>query len=100
MHITFRCNGGFANLSYKADTNDLPPEAAHEMLELVELAEFFDFQQAGMDQTPYGAADLIYYNLAIMNGKRSKAIRCNDATAPETLRPMLAHLRNLALGLY
>ena len=99
MRINFQCSGGFANLqlAYHADTDGLPTDVAHEILNLVESAGVFDIRQADIGQTPYGAADLIYYKLLLSDGERKESLECNDATAPDTLRPLLTHLRNLAL---
>ena len=95
MRIDFDCSGGYVNLqlSYRADTDELPPELAKELLELVESSGVFDFQQG---PTSAGFPDAISYKLSVSQGGKTKSLSVNDVTAG-TLLPLLTRLRQLVL---
>ena len=100
MRIDFYCQGGFANLSliFNADTDDLPQEVAQGIAQLVDSSGVFELKQSDIPETPQGAADLVCYQLTLVDGERSKVLGCDDATAPDELRPLLTYLRELALA--
>lgn len=100
MHIDFECSGGFANLrlTYHADTNELQPELAEDILKLVESAEFFDIKPSEVASTSAGPPDVFFYRISLAEGSKMQSILCTDVTAPATLHPLLALMRKLALS--
>lgn len=99
MRIDFECSGGFANLrlTYHANTDELPQELAEEILRLVEISRFFDIQPSGVTSTSAGPPDVFSYQISLSEGNRKQSLSCNDVTAPATLHPLLALLRQIAL---
>jgi hypothetical protein len=95
MRINFSCSGGYANLqlSYHADTDELPEELARELQGLVDSAGVFDFQPPPASR---GFPDAISYQLLVSDGGRSRSLSVNDATAGPLL-PLLTRLRQLAI---
>lgn len=101
MQIDFGSSGGVSNqeLSYRADTETLPAEQAGELSALVESSGIFDLQQADVNPSvTVGRADVITYRLTISDGTRQNTLWLNDVTAPASVRPLLAHLQQLALA--
>lgn len=100
MHIDFECSGGFANLqlTYHADTNEMPQELAEEILGLVESSEVFNIQAGTITPTSTGPPDVFFYRFSLSEGSRTQSLSFNDVTAPTTLQPLLALLRKLALN--
>ena len=100
MQIDFASSGGFANLelNYRADTNTLPDEQAQELTRLVESSGIFDLQQEDLNpNVTVGRADVISYRLSVSDRAGQKTLWFSDVTAPASIRPLLAHLRKLAL---
>ena len=100
MRIDFESSGGFANLqlSYHADTDNLPQEQAEELLRLAQNSGVFDLEQSSLTPREAGGPpDVISYRLSLSEGVKQKALSFNDMTAPSSLRPLLTLLRKLAL---
>lgn len=100
MHIDFSSSGGFANLqlAYQGDTNTLPEQEAKELARLVESSGVFELAQEDVSpNVTVGRADVISYRLTLSEEKRQTTLWLNDISAPASLRPLLAFLRNLAL---
>ena len=100
MRIDFECSGGFANLrlAYHADTAELPPELADELLSLVLNSGVFELKQSEVEPKPKGGPpDVFFYRLTLSEGGKTKSLLFNDVTAPMSLHPLLALLRKLAL---
>ncbi len=99
MRIDFECTGGLANLqlSYRADTADLPPELAADLFKLVESSRVFELREDELAPKSAGPPDVFSYRLSLQEGARKKSLSCNDVTAPASLHPLLALLRKLAL---
>jgi hypothetical protein len=100
MQIDFASSGRFANLqlNYRVDTNTLPEEQAQELIRLFESYVAFDLEQEGLNpNVTVGRADVISYRLSLSDGTRQVELWFNDVTAPASIRPLLAHLRKLAL---
>lgn len=84
-------------LNYRADTDTLPDEQAHELRRLVESSDVFDLEQEDVNpDVTVGRADVISYRLSISDGARQAELWFNDVTAPASVRPLLAYLRKLA----
>ena len=100
MQIDFSSSGGFANieLTYQTDTNTLPAEQGREVETLVENSGVFDLKQEDVNSnTAVGRADVISYRLTLSDGPRQTTLWMNDVTAPASVRPLLGHLRKLAM---
>lgn len=99
MQIDFESSGGYANLrlTYRADTNELPQELAEELLSLVENSSVFQLQQSEVAPKSAGPPDVFLYQLSLHEGSRQISLSFNDVTAPASLRPLLARLRQLAI---
>jgi hypothetical protein len=98
MHIEFESSGGYANirLSYRANTDELPPEVASNLLRLIESSRVFELQQNNIASSKLGPPDVLFYKLTLREGNREKSLTFNDITAPNELRPLLSLLQDLA----
>lgn len=98
MHIEFESSGGYANvrLAYHANTNELPPEVASNLLRLIENSRVFELQQNDIDTSKPGPPDVLFYKLTFHEGNKEKSLSFNDITAPKELRPLLSLLQDLA----
>jgi hypothetical protein len=99
MLIDFESSGGFANirLTYRANTDTLPPETAAEITRLVESSGVFDLTEADLAPSNAGIPDVFTYRLSLRDGERQVALSVNDVTAPPALHPLLALLQKLAV---
>jgi hypothetical protein len=100
MQIDFASSGGVANveLTYQADTNTMPEDQAKELIRHIESSGVLDLKTD--DANPgvtVGRADVITYRLSVFDGHRQTTLWLNDVTAPVSVRPLLAYLRELAL---
>lgn len=99
MQIDFASSGGFANvqMEYRGDTHTMPEEQARELAALIESSGVFDLQQEHVNiNAAIGRTDVISYRLTVSDGTRQSTLWLNDVTAPASVRPLLAYLRNLA----
>jgi hypothetical protein len=98
MHIDFESSGGYANinLAYHGNTEELPPEVANKLIELVESSKIFDIKQNEVAPSSFGPPDVLYYKLTIYEGNKRTSLSFNDTTSPESLRPLLTFLQELA----
>jgi hypothetical protein len=99
MRISFECSGGFANLnlSYVADTNQLPPDVAHDLEREVAASRIWDLEEPGGDPDS-GPPDVFSYRLMVQDGSQHRTMEMTDVTAPPSLHPLLSKLRKLALA--
>lgn len=100
MQIDFASSGGVTNveLNYQADTNTLPEKEAKEIMRLVDSSGVFEIQQKDINPSvTVGRADVITYRISLSEGHRQTTLWMNDVTAPASVRPLLAHLQELAL---
>jgi hypothetical protein len=100
MQIDFASSGGFANLqlAYQGDTKSLPEQQVRELATLVETSGVFDLQQDDVNpNVTVGRTDVISYRLSLSDENRQTTLWLNDLTAPASIRPLLAFLRNLAI---
>ena len=96
MRIQFDRTGGFAGLRMAAtlETESLPPDEAQSLLDLVKAARFFDLP--AVIEPPPAGADQFKYKLTIEAEGRRHTVEMGDASAPETLQPLLRRLTVLA----
>lgn len=99
MRINFECSGGYVglNLKYQVDTNELPPKLADELLKLVESSNVFNLQPSEVAPKEAGPPDVFSYRLTLYSGDKKISLSLNDITAPDSLRPLLSFLQELAL---
>ncbi|GAB4141802.1 MAG: hypothetical protein Fur0046_17940 [Cyanobacteria bacterium J069] len=99
MRIDFKSSGGFANLrlAYTVDTHTLRPGDASELEALIEQSKVMEMQPAQVAATTAGPPDVMTYSLELQEGDRHQSLTVTDLTAPPTLQPLLARLRDLAL---
>jgi hypothetical protein len=97
MQIHFSQSGGYANrrLTYTADTTTLPPDLAQELSTLVTTSGLWDMPPP--DPAP-PLPDLITYTVTLQDGDRQLTRSLTDMTVPDTLRPLLTRLAELAVG--
>lgn len=98
MKINYRCTGGYANLnlSYQVDTQDVSAALAQELTTLVQQARVFELDSAALASPGGGPPDLLTYHLDVQDGGRRRSLTCTDITAPDSLRPLLDRLQELA----
>lgn len=98
MRVDFECSGGFANLQlrYRADTSELDPAVANELIQHVNTSGLLSMSQKDIPQRPT-PPDVISYRIEIDQDGRKKSFSLNDVTAPPAARPLLGFLRKLAL---
>jgi hypothetical protein len=100
MRITFTCTGGIANLKlgYHTDTEHLPQESAEKLMMLVDDAQLSN-REPDVEQRvgTHRGADAFSYQLSVENQEQKKTFLFTDVTAPDEVRPLLDHLRNLAV---
>jgi hypothetical protein len=98
MRITFECSGGYANLnlSWVADTEQLPPEVAGDLEREVADSRVWEVEQPQVDPDA-GPPDVFSYRLTVQDGPRHRTMEVTDVTAPPSVQPLLSKLRKLAL---
>jgi hypothetical protein len=99
MRIDFACSGGYANLQlrYHADTEQLPPQVAEELVRLVHEAGLADLEPTAVQPGGAGPPDVFTYHLSVADGEKRTSLTVNDVTAPATLHLLLSYLRKLAV---
>ena len=98
MHIEYESSGGYANITlvYHANTDELPPEVASNLLRLIESSRVFELQQSDIASSKLGPPDVLSYKLTLHEEDKEKSLSFNDITAPKELRPLLTLLQDLA----
>ena len=98
MHIDFESSGGYANIrtTYHANTDELQNEVANELINLVESSKVFDLKESEVAPSSSGPPDVLHYKLTIYEGNKRVSLSFNDVTAPDSLRPLLTLLQDLA----
>jgi hypothetical protein len=99
MRIDFECTGGFANLRLKLNvhTDELPQELADEIKALVKASGYFEIHPGDAAPAAHGPPDVFHYRISLSEGSRKQALSCNDVSAPNSLLPLLAKFRELAI---
>lgn len=96
MRIHFERSGGFAGMQVRAqvDADSLPPDDAKQLQAMVEAAEFFDLP--AKIASPASGGDQFQYRLTVESEGRQHTVEVGDASAPESLQPLLRRLTLLA----
>jgi len=100
MLIDFECSGGYAGLqlAYHADTDELPEKVRDELLSLVKDSGVFDMKPDRLSRQQAAYPDAMNYRLSLSEGGREISLLLDDAAVPESLRPLLSRLQDLAQG--
>jgi hypothetical protein len=98
MQIYFESSGGYANIrtTYHGNTDELPEEVSNELIKLVESSRVLDLQDSEVAPSSSGPPDVMYYKLTVQEGNKRASLYFNDVTAPDSLRPLLTRLQELA----
>jgi hypothetical protein len=97
MRIDFTRTGGFAGirLTTSVDTQKLAPDQQSSITKLVSDAAFFELPERILPDAP--GPDRFEYRLTIAESKQTHSVLVHDASAPESLRPLLNYLTTLAM---
>lgn len=95
MRIHFERTGGFAGICLRTtlDMNQLPPEEAQDLQEMLEETHFFELP-AVMDDA--AGTDQMAYTLTVETNEHQHTVQTSDMAAPDALRPLLRKLTLLA----
>ncbi len=100
MKIYFERSGGFMGRSVSTivDTNELPPEEALKLLEILDDADFFSLPEepAGDLESAPGAADQFCYKVTVEVAGVQRTVETSDIEAPPQLQPLFQELTQLA----
>ena len=99
MKIHFERSGGFLGreLSTSVDTNDLPPEKALRLLEVLEDADFFTLPETpahGPESLP--ATDHLCYRVTVEVAGVQHTVETSDVGTPPRLEPLIDELSRWA----
>jgi hypothetical protein len=96
MRIHFERSGGFAGMrmTTTVDTSTIPPDEAQELQKLVESAEFFSLPE--LIPTRGSQTDRFRYKVKVETGGRRHTVDTGEDAAPDTLRPLLRRLTDIA----
>ena len=96
MRILFERSGGFANIRFAGDFNleELPDDQAKLLRELLEQAGFPTLPEQLSGHSP--VPDQFNYSITVETGAWRHTVITGDNSAPDTLRPLLQKLTELA----
>ena len=99
MRIEYQCSGGFGglHLTYQGETDTLPAAEADVLLDLIKAANVFDLSPRQIAQKSRSIPDDFTCRLTLSKAGKTKTVSFNELGAPENLRRLSAHLRNLAI---
>jgi hypothetical protein len=97
MKIDFERSGGFMGrtVSLSLDLDELPADQAETLRLLVDQSDFFNLPA---DSPVPSMPDSFSYTVTITDGARRHTVHTGDASAPESLRPLLNDLSARARG--
>lgn len=78
------------------ETENLPPEVAAKIEGPVAQAGFFGLMPEALKPKGSGTPDVLTCRLSIATPGRSHTVVVNDITAPQSLRPLLEILQEIA----
>lgn len=93
--INFRRSGGILGqeIETNIDLNQLPDSEAQELMQLLTETSFFKIPQ---NLIGHATPDEYEYTVTVEAGNTHHTVHASDATAPESLRPLLDKLSTLA----
>jgi hypothetical protein len=100
VRVQFKTEGGIAYLPglsrpVTIDSDQLSPEEAAELKQLIEATDFFDLP-ANVGPSPRGAADYRQHTVTIEQGGRQHTVQLNDLVQDTHLQRLLTFLRTKA----
>lgn len=98
MRIDFECSGGLyaARLECHLNTEELSAERRRELEGLVAESRALELTEQDLNPSSGAERDVFSYRLTLSAGGRRNTLEVNDVTAPASLHPLLARLRELA----
>lgn len=95
--IHFQRTGGMLGREVDADIdlNEIPADESQELMRLITETNFFKIPQNMIAQAVH---DEYEYTVTVEAGNTIHTIHTSDSTAPESLRPLLEELSNIARG--
>lgn len=89
MKMTFERTGGFAGLTITkvVDTATLPTNAANQLRQLIDAADFFHLPATISPTTPQ--ADRFRYQLTAEENGKQHTVEVSEQAVPGTLRPLI-----------
>lgn len=92
--INFKRSGGVLGREVEKDIdlNTLPEADSQELMQLLTETNFFSIPQNLISQT---VPDEYEYTITVEAGNTQHTVHASDATAPESLRPLLERLSEL-----
>jgi hypothetical protein len=102
MRVHFDSEGGFAHFPglsqpVSVDTDELPPEQAARVEQLVRAANFFSQPDELAAPAP-GAADYRTYTITVEDGGRSHTVRAAEPVEDQGVRALIEHLQAVQRG--
>ena len=96
MRVSLERSGGFAGISqtYSISSDELPPEEAQKVANLVEQAGFFELPPVVRSAEP--GADRFQYKITVESGHGSHTVQLDEAAVPPRLKPLLTWMKNSA----
>lgn len=93
--INFKRSGGILGQEMESniDLNELPDAEAQELMQLITDTNFFKIPQNLIN---HATPDEYEYTVTVEAGNTNHTIHASDASAPESLRPLLEKLAKLA----
>lgn len=96
MKITFEQSGGFAVLRFSIaiDTDELTPEKAQQLIQLVEAADFFNLPARIVSPRPQ--PDRFQYKLMVTGKGQQHTVTVSEEAMPVSLGPLVKWLAEAA----
>lgn len=96
MQIYFERSGGFAGIRFHTtiNTEDLPPQTAEPIEEMVHGARFFELPERINESE--GHPDVFYYRLTVTDGDHSHTVEVSGNSIPDDLQPLVQELMQIA----
>jgi hypothetical protein len=93
--INFKRTGGITGreINTEIDLNELPAGEMQQIMQLITETNFFNIPQ---NLIPQAVPDEHEYTITVDAGNTHHTIQTSDSTAPESLRPLLEKLSQLA----
>jgi hypothetical protein len=96
VRIRFESDGGFGYFPglqrpIELDTDQLPPQDAARLEQLVQAADLLDRPEENNEPQP-GSADHRTYTITIDDGSRSRTLRLADPVQDQALQALVDHL--------
>jgi hypothetical protein len=92
VHIWCERSGGFTGIptQLEVDSRSLSTEEAEKLWQLIEDSGFFEANKN--DSIPEGLPDQFQYKITIEHEGNKHAVRLQDTTVPDCLRPFINYL--------